>query len=83
LSEAGWRSIVLSKWDGDLLIAGGGSVEDTADFLLRIGPCSRAIADQQLVVADARRRLIDALAPRHHGAGVALPAACWFVTAKA
>jgi SAM-dependent methyltransferase len=81
LREAGWRDVVLSRWDGKLTIAGGGSVEETADFLLRIGPCARAIADQELDAAEARQRVMDRLSPHHEHDGVALAAACWFVTA--
>lgn len=82
LREAGWRDIEMSRWDGALLIGGGGPVADTADFLLRIGPCARAIGDQQLDAAEARQRLMDRLAPLHGDAGVALPAACWLVEAS-
>ena len=80
---SGWRNIEVSRWDGALLIGGGGPVADTADFLLRIGPCARAIGDQQLDAAEARQRLMDRLASLHGDAGVALPAACWLVAASA
>jgi hypothetical protein len=83
LQDAGWRGVAMSRWDGALTIGGGGSPAEAADFLLRIGPCARAIADQQLDGGEARRRLIERLSPHHDGAGVALPAACWLVAAAA
>lgn len=83
LSDAGWTAIALEPWDGQLNVAGGGAIEDIADFLLRIGPCSRAIADQNLDPAEAKRRLIAAIAPRYRNGGVLLDAACWIVTARA
>jgi SAM-dependent methyltransferase len=83
LTESGWRDIALTPWDGDLPVGGGGSLDDTAGFLLRIGPCARAIADQQLDAAEAKRRLVAQLTPHHRNNAVILPAACWFVTATA
>ena len=83
LSEAGWRNIAIERWDGDNVIAGGVSLDESVDFLIRIGPCARAIAERGLEVAEVRRRLIDRLAPLHDGTGVALSAACWFVSATA
>jgi hypothetical protein len=83
LGEAGWRDIGLARWDGDVLVGGGGSLAETADFLLGIGPCARAVAEQQLDAAEAKQRLMQTLSPHHRGDGVALPAACWFVTATA
>ncbi|HVK81169.1 MAG TPA: hypothetical protein VM915_11225, partial [Verrucomicrobiae bacterium] len=83
LAEAGWRDIAIDRWDGDNIIAGGVSLEESAEFLIRIGPCARAIAERGLDVAEVRRRLIERLAPLHDGTGVALSAACWFVSATA
>jgi hypothetical protein len=83
LQDAGWRDIALTPWDGAVAIGGGGNAEDAADFLLRIGPCARALAEQQLDVAEARRRLIERLSPLYAENGLALPAACWLVTANA
>ncbi|MGQ0532827.1 MAG: class I SAM-dependent methyltransferase [Caulobacteraceae bacterium] len=83
LREAGWRNIALSRWEGGLTLGGGGTLAEIADFLLRIGPCARAIAEQSLDTDEARRRLMDALAPHYRDGAVMLPAACWLVTANA
>ena len=58
-------------------------IADIAAFLLRIGPCSRAIADQGLDASEAKRRLMDALTPHYRHDAVLFPAACWIVTATA
>ena len=61
---------------------GGGTLEEAAEFLLTIGPGARAIAEQNLDHAEARRRVVEQLSP--HGAQDAkLPAACWIVSATA
>lgn len=83
LAAAGWRAVELAPWDGLITIGGGGDLTQSADFLLRIGPCARAIADQGLDLAEARQRLMGHLAPLHRENGVALGAACWIVSATA
>jgi len=83
LSAAGWRDVALAPWDGDMAIGGGGSLEETAEFMLRIGPCARAVADQGLDAEEARLRVLERLAPLHGPAGVLLPGACWLAQAQA
>ncbi|MGE3143152.1 MAG: class I SAM-dependent methyltransferase, partial [Hyphomonadaceae bacterium] len=83
LSRAGWRDSTLARWDGDISIGGGGDLAEIADFMLRIGPCARAIADQALDAHEARRRVIEFVSPHFRSGGVALPAACWLVSARA
>ncbi|MBS0384786.1 MAG: methyltransferase domain-containing protein [Proteobacteria bacterium] len=83
LQGAGWSEIALSRWDGAVSVGGGGTLEESASFLLRIGPCARAIAEQELDAAEAKQRLMDRLAPHHGKNGVSLPAACWLVAANA
>jgi SAM-dependent methyltransferase len=83
LNEAAWRDIDVARWDGEINVGGGGALEDIAAFLLRIGPCSRAVADQGLDAEAAKRRLMDALTPHYRNAAVMFPAACWIVTATA
>ena len=83
LRTAGWRNVALSAWDGPMSIGGSGTLEEVVDFVLRIGPCARAVAEQKLDVGEARRRLMDHLAPLHRRGNLEVPAACWVVTANA
>lgn len=83
LRDAGWRDIVMSRWDGLVPIGGGSSLDEAASFMLRIGPCARAIGEQGLDAHDAKRRLMDRLTVHHGENGVALPGACWLVSANA
>lgn len=83
LATSGWRDVSITPWDGDVLVAGGGDAEAAAAFLLKIGPCARAITDQQLDAANAQLLLTDFLRERETPAGIALPAACWIVRAVA
>ncbi|MEQ1820246.1 MAG: methyltransferase domain-containing protein [Terricaulis sp.] len=83
LATSGWRDVSITPWDGDVLVAGGGDANAAAAFLLKIGPCARAITDQQLDPAQAQRMLAEFLRKHEAPAGVALPAACWIVRAVA
>lgn len=83
LTTAGWRDIAITPWDGDVLVGGGGDATSAAAFLLKIGPCARAITDQQLDAAQAAQMLTDFLRKHETPQGVALAAACWIVSARA
>lgn len=83
LNASGWREVSIRPWDGDVLVGGGGDSQAAAAFLLKIGPCARAINDQQLDPAEAQRTLAGFLAKHETSAGVPLPAACWIVRAEA
>jgi SAM-dependent methyltransferase len=83
LARAGWRDVSIAPWDGDVLVSGGGDRHAAAAFLMKIGPCARAIADQHLDAAEAERKLSDFLQKHETSVGVPLPAACWIVRAIA
>ena len=81
LDEAGWREISIAAWDGRVVI--GANAQDAAAYLVKIGPCARAINEQELDVKAAERLLIDFLRTYETHEGVALAAACWIVSAQA
>lgn len=81
LSGAGWRNLSLAPWDGDVAI--GADAHEAAAYLVKIGPCARAINEQNLDTAEAKRLLLEFLSKHEGPEGVALPAACWIVSAKA
>lgn len=81
LAAAGWRGVSVTPWDGALRV--GANAEDAADYLLKIGPSARAIAEHGLDPAAARRLIVNRLAEAQSADGVALAAACWIVRATA
>lgn len=83
LAASGWRDVSITPWDGDVLVAGGGDADAAAAFLLRIGPCARAISEQNLDAAKAKQLLADFLRQHETPVGVPLAAACWIVRAVA
>ena len=84
LAAAGWRDIEITSEHVSILVGGGGSVEDTVEFL-RTGSMGRMMlagADADTVeraVASVRA----ALAPHADAEGVHLGAAVWLVRAMA
>ncbi len=83
LESSGWRDMAIAPWDGAMRIGGGGDASSAAEFLLRIGPCARAVSDHMLDPSAARTRLIEYLANHETADGIALAAACWIVSATA
>jgi hypothetical protein len=83
LVASGWSSISIQPWDGDLALPGGSSSE-TADFMLEIGPLSRAIAEQGVDPSAVKVALIEALQGLAGEDGrTRLKAAAWIVEAEA
>ena len=81
LDAAGWRDVSIARWDGDITV--GANATEAAAFLLKIGPCARAISEQDLDPAEAKRLLLEFLRAHEGPHGVARPAACWIVRAQA
>jgi SAM-dependent methyltransferase len=83
LAQAGWTNIQITPWDGTIELPGD-NADDTADFMLEIGPLSRAIAEQgvdPVQVKDAlvaKVRSLTGVEGRTH-----LKAAVWIVEATA
>jgi SAM-dependent methyltransferase len=84
LAAAGWRDIEITPEHVSMLVGGGGSVEDTVEFL-RTGSMARTmLAGADAGTVDrALASLRAALAPHADADGVHLGAAVWLVQAVA
>lgn len=85
LTEAGWEDVTFEAIDYPML-AGEGTdvVEDALSYFLRIGPAARAIAALEGEPREAALGNLREMLERHHADDrVALPSACWIVTARA
>ncbi len=85
LAQAGWRDIAFEAVDYGMIGGEGeNAVDDALSYFLRIGPAARVLA---LLDGAERAKSLDSLRcvmERHlEGGKVALPAACWIVTARA
>jgi len=82
LSTAGFRDIRVEPLDSVTIT--GPTIEEAAAQSLQIGPLARRAAKLEESVRDViRERVAAAIAPFAGPDGVALPAACWLVGAKA
>ena len=83
LAEAGWGEVRVEPWEHPLALGGGGSLDDAAEFLTRIGPTARAMQDAPEELRGAvKLRLRDALAPHLRADGPVLDGAMWRVSAR-
>jgi SAM-dependent methyltransferase len=83
LAAAGFEQPAHESLERELLVGGGGTLDETVAFVAQLGPGCAALreADDEL-----RARVLSeirvALEPYHDGAGVRMPAAAWIVTAR-
>ena len=83
LTESGWSDVQITPWDGELTLPGANASE-AADFMLEMGPLSRAIAEQAIDLAPIRAAVEAKLRELSSADGrVHLKAAGWIVEAVA
>lgn len=83
LETAGFEDVAFEDRTGELSIGGGASLDVTADFLMRMGPASRALGDVSEQQQQAARAAVrEALAPFASDAGIKMTGSCWIVTAR-
>lgn len=83
LSDAGWRGISIDSWTGQLDLPGH-TAEESADFLLKMGPMARVLSEQVIDIGPVRDAVVERIKSVSLGEGlVKLPAASWLVTATA
>jgi SAM-dependent methyltransferase len=84
LGDAGFSNIAFESIELELGVGGGGSPEETAEFLINLGPVARVLKANPDV---DRRPIVDAIrksiAPYDKGNGVRMGSAAWLVTATA
>jgi len=83
LEGAGFDDVVVTPLDVQMLLAGGGTVGETVEFLLSTG-IGKAMFDgaEPAAAAAALDAVKGVLAGHHDGDGVRLGAAAWHVTAR-
>ena len=83
LAAGGWKDVRITPWDGQIELPGA-NVEETADFMLEIGPLSRAIAEQGIDPQRVKDAVIEKVRSLRAGDGrTRLNAAAWIVEAVA
>ncbi|MFI5394146.1 MAG: class I SAM-dependent methyltransferase [Candidatus Binatia bacterium] len=83
LTRAGFTVLNIEALNESLSVGGGRDLDDTASFLVHIGPLGRLLRDAE---DDVRARVAesvrDAIAPFATPQGVRMPSAAWVVTAQ-
>jgi SAM-dependent methyltransferase len=83
LSGAGFTALNIEALNEPLSVGGGQNLDETANFLVHIGPLGRLLRDAE---DDVRARVAesvrDAIAPFATPEGVRMPSAAWLVTGQ-
>lgn len=83
LSESGWSDVRVSPWEG-LMELPGAAPEETAEFMMEIGPLARAMADQGIDADPVKAALVARVRELASDTGrTRLRAAAWIVEALA
>ena len=83
LMDAGWKTAELTDWTGDIRLPGG-EVDETAGFMMEMGPLSKIIAEQDLDFGAVRNALVEKLSQAANADGtIDMQASVWIVSAAA
>lgn len=81
LKNAGWKTVELTDWTGEIRLPGE-DAEDTAAFMMEMGPLSKIMKDQDLDEKRVQSALIEKLSQAANDEGtVDMPASVWIVKA--
>ncbi len=81
LEEAGFTGVEFHRHDTMMKLGGPNDLEAALDFVMRVGPLARALADADArATAAATVAIRDALREHETAEGVALRAGVWFVS---
>jgi SAM-dependent methyltransferase len=82
LQEAGWLSVELKDWTGDIRLPGA-DAREAASFMMEMGPLSKIMKDQDLNIENVLSTLVDRLAQNSNSDGtVDMQASVWIVSAS-
>lgn len=85
LNDAGFIGICVEAFEPEILLAGGGALDETVEFTMTMGPASRTIAaggEGEGVKARIADGIRSAPEPCVIGRGVVMQSASWIVSAK-
>lgn len=81
LMDAGWSSVELTDWTGDIRLPGS-DAEEAAAFMMEMGPLSKIMKEQDLDFAQVQAALVDKLKENANDDGtVDMQGSVWIVKA--
>jgi len=83
LARAGFRDVTFEAFSTDIVLAGGGGLDQVVPFVMQLGALS-ALLDETApdVVARAVAAVREAITPYEDARGVVMPSAAWIVSAR-
>lgn len=83
LEVAGFETVSVDPFDHLLTVGAGTNLEETAEFVIGLGPVGNALAEADAAVHERVYTAVrDSLAPYSGADGVSMDSACWLVTAR-
>lgn len=83
LQDAGFASVEIEGFDNTMTMGRGSDLEDSIDFITKIGPLSRLLQEaDEGTVGKVKGAIREALKPYQTSNGVELGTAVWLVKAK-
>ena len=84
LTEAGWRDVVLDRQDVPMRLAAADHLEAATEFVTRVGPLARVLAEADPEVRlHVRHDVAEALQTWNGPDGIVLGGSVWLVSARA
>jgi len=83
MEAAGWQDVAVSRFEIPFASGGGGTLDETVDFMMEMGPAAPALreADSETRVR-VRQAIYEAMKPYEKNGGVLMDAAAWIFTAR-
>ena len=84
LERAGFREVRFESLECELAVGGQATLEQTAHFVLQMGPAGAAMREAGEAVSEkVIASVLEAMAPYAGSEGVRMPGAAWVVQARA
>lgn len=82
LMDAGWSTVTLKDWTGNIRLPGK-TADEVADFMIKMGPLSKVLKEQDLDIVPVREALVKKLSSHAGSDGtVEMEASVWIVKAS-
>jgi SAM-dependent methyltransferase len=83
MEKAGWHGVRVSRFEIPFATGGGGSLDETVDFMMEMGPAAQPLREADSETrARVRKAIYETMKPYERNGGVLMDAAAWIFTAS-
>lgn len=83
MEAAGWRDVSVARFEIPFASGGGGTLDETVDFMMEMGPAAPALREADSATRTrVRQAVYEAMKPYEKNGGVLMDAAAWIFTAQ-